>query len=117
VQQLVDHVLIGLEDRHLDDLVVLDAIDVGAPDLDRAAGAVEALANEQHDALVAGEHVDELDLDRVVGIARADGLDVLDGGLLAEPPAKAERPGMWRIRSSARKPNAVSQSARLAAAR
>ena len=36
VQQLVDDVLVGLEDRHLDDLAVLDAIDVGAADLDPA---------------------------------------------------------------------------------
>jgi hypothetical protein len=45
---------------------------------------VEALAHEQDDALVAAEHVDQLELDRAVGVALADAGDVVHRRRLAE---------------------------------
>jgi hypothetical protein len=91
VHECVDGVLIGLEDRDLCDLVALHAVDVGAPNLDRGPVAVEALAHEQCDALSAGQHVDQLELDLAVTVVVADRLDVSDGGVLSSPVA-----GEWR---------------------
>jgi len=42
-------------------LAVLDAVDVGASDLHRRADAAEPFSHEQCNALVAGEHVEQLE--------------------------------------------------------
>jgi hypothetical protein len=95
VHECVDGVLVGLEDRDLCDLVAVHAVDVGASDLHRGPVAVEALSHEQRDAVVAGEHVDELEFDLAVAVVVADRLDVSDGGVLSSlVAANRERPGM-----------------------
>jgi hypothetical protein len=72
---------------------------------------VEALAHEHRNTLLAGEHVDQLELDAPVAVAVAHCLDVADRGIPPRrSPANAERPGMWMTMSSAKKPKPVSQS-------
>jgi hypothetical protein len=118
VQDLVDQVLVGFEDEHLDDQTALHAVDVGPPDLHRRAVAVEALAHEHRNTFLAGEHVDQLELDAPVAVAVAHRLDVADRGI--PPPSIAgERRAPRDVDDDVlgEEPKAVSQSPRLAAAR
>jgi DNA-binding NarL/FixJ family response regulator len=50
VQEVVDGVLVGFEDRNLHDLVAFYAVDVAASDLDQGPLAVEALLHDHCDA-------------------------------------------------------------------
>jgi hypothetical protein len=87
LQELIDDVLVALEDRDLRDLVLVHPVDVGAPDLNRRADAAEALTHEQRDAIVAAQHVDQLELDLAVSIVVANRLDVADRGVPSLPIA------------------------------
>jgi hypothetical protein len=59
------------------------SLDVGSPDFGRRSVAVEAFAHEQHDGFLAGEHVDQFELDPAVAVAVADRLDVAARGCFA----------------------------------
>jgi hypothetical protein len=64
-------------------LAVLDAIDVGASDLHRRADAAEPFSHEQCNALVAGEHVEQLEFVLPSRQWSRNGLDASHGGVLS----------------------------------
>src|SRR5919109_4349312 len=86
-EELVGGVLIGLEDPDLDDLAAGDPVDVRAPDLHVTVEAGEPLADDQRDTFVAGQHVDQLDLDLLPLGPCERGVDVGTRGLTAAPLA------------------------------
>jgi hypothetical protein len=70
---------------------VLDPVHVRAPDLGGAIGTVEALAHDERDPFLAGEHVDRLDLHVVARREGARRLDVAPGRVASSQLAGVRR--------------------------